>query len=247
MRTTSPVDSKTAHPRVLTSSRTPFARRVTGLDVAMLSFYLALAVCEAVLGWLHAGWPSAIALDTAELVTMLGFCLVPAWLPIMSRLLVVGATAGMLELFTDVSGERVVHSLIYPSAEPTIWASPAYMPVAWTCVIAELAYFSWRLPALFPSLSRAAVVALSALFGAVTVPFYEEMAYHAGWWRYASAPHIGHTPLYVVLFEGMIASALPIVTVGITRHGFKRAMLMGGVIGVWMPVAALCAWLVIGR
>lgn len=221
--------------------------RLTGLDVAMLVFYLLLALCEATLGILHAGWPSAIALDAAELTALLAFCLVPGWRPILSRLLVLGATAGVLELFTDAAGERVVHSLVYPSGEPLLWTSPIYMPVAWACVLAELGYFAWRIPSAFPALPWRAVILLGGLFGAVTVPFYEEMAYHAGWWRYATAPRIGHTPLYVLLFEGLIAAILPVATRGLTRRGFKHAMLVGVVVGVWMPIAALCSWLLIGQ
>ncbi|HEX6817520.1 MAG TPA: hypothetical protein VF120_04035 [Ktedonobacterales bacterium] len=222
-------------------------RSLTGLDVAMIAFYVLLAVCEAILGALHAGWPSAIALDAAELVALLAFCLVPAWRPIIGRLLILGLTAGILELFTDAAGERVVHSLIYPSGEPMLWTSPIYMPVAWTCVLTELGYFAWRIPQAFPSLPWRTLVALGALFGAITVPFYEEMAYHAGWWRYAVAPRIGHTPLYVLLFEGLVGALLPLAVRDLTRRGFKHALLLGGAVGVWMPCAALCSWLLIGR
>lgn len=220
---------------------------LSGLDVAMLAFYMSLALCEGALGVLHAGWPSAIALDSAELLTLLAFCLEPSWRPVVGRLLVLGATAGILELFTDLSGERVVHSLVYPAHEPTLLASPIYMPVAWTCVLVELAYLAWRLPIVFPSLSRWAVALLCALVGAITVPYYEEMAYFARWWKYADAPHIGHTPWYVVLFEGLTAALLPWATSRLTRRGFRHAILMGGAIGVWMPIAALCSWLLIGR
>lgn len=223
------------------------AARLTGLDLAMLAFYLLLALCEAALGILHAGWPSAIALDAAELAALLAFCLNPAWRPIIGRLLILGATAGVLELFTDAAGERVAHSLVYPTSEPMLWTSPIYMPIAWACVLAELGYFAWRLQPAFPSLSWRTVVALSALFGAVTVPFYEEMAYQARWWQYAAAARIGHTPLYVLLFEGMVAAILPLATRQLMRRGFKRAVLMGGVVGVWMPIAAFCSWLLIGR
>ena len=212
----------------------------------MLTFYVALALSEAILGALHAGWPSAIALDAAELAALLALCLVPAWRPLIGRLLALGLTAGVLELFTDAAGERVVHSLIYPAGEPMLWTSPIYMPVAWACVLAELGYFAWRVSAAFPALPWPMLAALSALFGAVTVPFYEEMAYHAGWWRYAAAPHVGHTPLYVLLFEGMVAAILPWATKDLTRRGVKHAALLGVVVGVWMPVVALCSWLLIG-
>lgn len=239
-----------ATPRELATPSEPrrgFAARLTGLDRAMLAFYVALALCEAAMALLRAGWPSAVALDTASLIALLAFCRVRAWRRILSRLLVLGMTAGVFELFTDASGERVVHSLLYPTHEPTIWASPIYMPIAWTIVLAELGYLAWRAPSLFPALSTRGVVTLCALVGAVTVPFYEEMAYYAGWWRYAGAPHLGHTPLYVTAFEGLVAAILPIVTARLARRGFQHAAVMGVVVGVWMPIAALFAWLLLGR
>ena len=50
------------------------------------------------------------------------------------------------------------------------------------------------------------------LVGALTVPFYEEMAYYAGWWRYVPAHSIGQVPIYVVVFEGAVAAILPLIT-----------------------------------
>jgi hypothetical protein len=46
--------------------------------------------------------------------------------PLLGRLMLVGLIAGICELFTDASGQQVVHSLIYPPGEVTIWASPVY-------------------------------------------------------------------------------------------------------------------------
>ncbi|HKV84486.1 MAG TPA: hypothetical protein VJN88_08020 [Ktedonobacterales bacterium] len=227
--------------------RHQLARRLTGLDRAMLVFYVALALCEAAMAILRAGWPSAVALDATSLLVLLGFCVMRSWRRIVSRLLVLGMTAGVFELFTDASGERVVHSLLYPAHEPMIWASPVYMPIAWTIVLTELGYLAWRAPSLFPALSMRGVVALCALVGAVTVPFYEEMAYYAGWWRYAGAPHLGHTPLYVIAFEGLVAAILPFVTARLARRGFQYAVTMGAIVGVWMPVVALISWLLLGR
>jgi hypothetical protein len=242
--TTSP-----ARPELTTHNepRRGFAARLTGLDRAMLAFYVTLALCEAAMAVLRAGWPSAAALDAASLLVLLAFCRVRAWRGILSRLLVLGVIAGVFELFTDASGERVVHSLLYPTNEPTIWASPIYMPIAWTIVLTELGYLAWRAPSLFPALSTRGVVALCAVVGAVTVPYYEEMAYYAGWWRYAGAPHLGHTPLYVIAFEGLVAAILPFVTARLTRFTFQHAVMMGAVVGVWMPFVALVSWLLLGR
>jgi hypothetical protein len=88
---------------------------------------------------------------------------------------------------------------------------------------------------------------VTGLAGAVIVPFYEEMAYSAGWWRYAPAPGLWHTPYYVALFEGLIAAALPVLLNNLQCRSWAAAGLRGIALGAWMPVAALAAWLLIGR
>jgi hypothetical protein len=83
--------------------------------------------------------------------------------------------------------------------------------------------------------------------GAINVPFYEEAAYHAGWWRYApTILHLGHTPAYVLLFEGLVAAALPLLTLGLLKLRWRSVALRGAMLGLWMPCAALLAWLLLG-
>ena len=55
------------------------------------------------------------------------------------------------------------------------------------------------------------------LVGAMTVPFYEQMAYYAGWWRYVPALRVGHVPIYVVVFEGAVAALFPCITPRLRR------------------------------
>jgi hypothetical protein len=79
------------------------------------------------------------------------------------------------------------------------------------------------------------------------VPFYEEAAYHAGWWRYApTVLHLGHTPAYVLLFEGLVAAALPLLTLSLLRLRWPMIAVRGALLGLWMPCAALLAWLLLG-
>ena len=70
--------------------------------------------------------------------------------------------------------------------------SPAWMPVAWACVIVELGYPAVRLFGLLrrrlDPLRAAAIASLIVGLGAgITVGFYEYFAYRAGWWKYAPA------------------------------------------------------------
>jgi hypothetical protein len=110
-----------------------------------------------------------------------------------------------------------------------------------------IGYLAWRLTTLAPHLPLWLAMALTGLWAALNIPFYEEMAWHAGWWSYAPAPGLGHTPYYVMLFEGLIGVALPLLLAGIERQRAWITLLRGLVLGVWIPCAALVAWLLIGR
>jgi len=164
--------------------------------------------------------------------------------PLVGRLLLVGFIAGICELFTDASGQNFAHSLIYPIHAPTLWTSPLYMPLSWMVILTHLGYIAWRLRAL---LGVRKATLLSGLLGVIQIPLYEEMAYYGYWWRYQPTHlMLGHTPLYVLLFEGLIVAALPLLYDRIERRAWSQVALLGVVIGVWMPFAALFSWLLLG-
>lgn len=221
------------------------ARRLTALDAAMLATFALLVAGHIVSAIGRLGWISAAVTVGLTALALLALALRRAWRPLIVRLLAFGLIAGVCELFTDFSGEVVAHSLHYPPAEPMLWASPAYMPVSWMVVLAQIGYLAWRLAALAPP--RWLAMALTGLWGALNIPFYEEMAYHAGWWSYAHAPGLGHTPYYVMLFEGLIAAALPPLLADLQRHSPRAIALRGLLLGAWIPCAALASWLLIGR
>ncbi len=165
--------------------------------------------------------------------------------PLLSRLLFAGLIAGLCELFTDASGEYIVHSLIYPTGEPTLWTSPLYMPFSWMVILTHLGYVSWRLRALL-GWRKAAL--LSGIFGAIQIPLYEEMAYYGKWWHYLPTHlMLGHTPIYVLLFEGLVVASLPLLYDRIECRSWPQVAFIGLVLGAWMPVAALLSWLLLGR
>ncbi len=164
--------------------------------------------------------------------------------PLVGRLLLAGIIAGICELFTDASGQSVAHSLIYSASEPMLWASPLYMPLSWMVILTHLGYVSWRLRALL-GWRKAALIA--GLLGAIQIPVYEELAYYGGWWQYKPTHlMLGHTPLYVLLFEGLIVAALPLLYDSIERRAWFHVALIGLVVGAWMPFAALFSWLLLG-
>ncbi len=222
----------------------PGQRRLTSLDVALLIAQILLIACHVLAAWLALGWVTAAAIDVVFGTYLLALCLKRTWRPVLGRLLAAGLVAGICELGTDAAGESVVHSLTYPPGAPTVWASPLYMPASWMLVLTLLGYLGWRLRGL--GLGWRAVL-VTGLVGGLVVPFYEQMAYAARWWRYATAPGVGHTPYYVMLFEAMVAAALPVLLARVEARPWPQAALRGLALGAWMPVAALAAWLAVGR
>jgi hypothetical protein len=222
----------------------PAAARFTRLDAAMLAS-LALGIALNIASALaQRGWITAALTDAIVGGFLLALAARREWRPLLLRLFLFGAVAGIVELATDAAGERFAHSLIYPPGAPTLWASPVYMPLAWAIVLTQLGYLGWRLRDL---VRLSAALALCGLWAGANIPFYEEMAYHARWWRYAPAPALGHTPLYVILFEALIGASLPLLLATLERRSWRAVALLGLAEGVWMPVAALVAWLLIGR
>jgi hypothetical protein len=220
------------------------ARKITRFDFAMVIVILldfVLTYIDSVTKLWYVG--------TIDLfLTALLFILLISWRivrPLLGRLILIGLVAGICELFTDASGQHVVHSLIYPAGELTIWTSPLYMPLSWLVTLTYLGYMSWRLRAL---LGWPIAVLLCGLLGAIDIPFFEEVSYYGGWWRYVPT-HLmfGHTPAYVALFEGLIVAALPLLFDRLERRSWIETGVLGVVIGIWMAISALTAWLLLGR
>jgi hypothetical protein len=226
-------------------------RRVTqgwtlrGLDAAMLGGVALLAGLNVASALIRAGWVTAALTDVVASGYLLGVAARSAWRPVVGRLLVFGAVAGVLELATDAAGVGFAHTLAYPGGSPFVWASPAYMPLSWMVVFTTVGYLGWRLRA--AGMRPVTAMVATALWAGVNIPIYEEMAYHAGWWHYAPAAGWGHTPFYVMLFEGLIGASLPVVLGGLEHRRWWTTAVLGVVEGAWMPAAALAAWVALGR
>ena len=227
-----------------TTSQPLAPRRFTPLDGAMLATLALMIALHVVAAVGQLGWGSAAATVGLTTLALLSLALRRAWRPLLLRLLAFGLVAGVCELFTDYAGQTVAHSLSYPPGEPMLWASPLYMPFSWMVVLTQLGYLAWRLGSLAP---RGLAMALTGLWAALNIPFYEEMAYHARWWSYAPAPGLGHTPAYVMLFEGLVGLILPPLLDHIERRSLNAALIRGLALGLWIPWAALAAWWLIGR
>jgi hypothetical protein len=119
------------------------------------------------------------------------------------------------------------------------------MPLTWMVTLTYLGYVCWRLRGL---LGWRMATLLCGLVGAFVIPIYEEMAFYGGWWRYAPVHlMVGHTPVYVILFEGLVVAALPLLYYRIERRSWLEVIAVGVVVGAWIAFAALIAWLVLGH
>lgn len=150
---------------------------------------------------------------------------------VLARLLLFGLGLGATELAADALCVRYTGTLDYSVAHsPLLGLSPFWMPTAWLVVAAQIGYLGRRMMA---RLGTAAGMVMTALLGAVNIPFYEEMAYHAHWWRYAHCRMLGHTPLYIIVAELLIGLTLgPLAAwamrAGATWRDAAAAGLIGG-------------------
>ncbi len=142
---------------------------LTPLDLAFAGLLALMVACHLVAARLAAGPITAVLTDALAGIYLLALTLRPAWRPLVSRLLLLGLVAGILELFTDAAGESVAHSLVYPAGGPMLWASPLYMPFSWMIVLTLLGYLGWRLRGLLPLWLG---IAITGLWGALNIPFY---------------------------------------------------------------------------
>ena len=148
----------------------------------------------------------------------------------LARLLVFGLGLGLVELAADALCVRFTQTLDYSVAHsPLLGLSPFWMPTAWMIVAAQIGYLGRRLIAWLGTVRG---MVLTALLGAVNIPFYEEMAFHAHWWRYRNCRVIGHTPLYIIVAELVIGLTLgPLAVRSMHENATWRQAALAGLIG----------------
>ena len=98
---------------------------------------------------------------------------------IFGRIILFAITAGFAELFADAYLVNVTDTLVYPSPEPTLWESPAYMPFSWAVVLIQIGYIAWLLQGKLGVWKDGLMM---VAFSALLIPLYENFAIHEGWW-----------------------------------------------------------------
>ncbi len=160
------------------------------------------------------------------------------------HLMLFGFAVGLAELPADawlVQATGTLDDSI--GGGPTIWRSPAWMPLAWQMVAVQFGYLGMRLY----EWRKGWGLLLAGAIGAVNIPFYEEMALRTQWWRYANCRMLLHTPYYIVVGEFLIVVAFGYLA-GWTRSGRWWQSLTVGVLAglVIFPCYALGYWVIEG-
>lgn len=202
-----------------------------------------LSVCGSALSALRPGLAgkTAVALNLANL-GLLGVYLLWKKDRPLARLLLFGFVFGAVELLADALCVRMTRTLDYSPARSTmLLESPWWMPSAWAVVALQTGFLgAW-------ALSRWGTVRglmLSLLLGAIHIPVYEELAYHAHWWRYENCRKLGHTPLYIILAEGLIVAGIaPLARLVLLKSSnVKAAVILGALAGLWTTLAGMLGY-----
>lgn len=194
---------------------------------------LALAA-DLVASHFSAGWPAA-ALITTVINLLILFYIFKHKDTLLAKLFVFGLLVGFGELPTDHLAVAIQKTLVYPSDEPFIWSSPAYMPFSWTIVMTQFGYLAWWMTQQW-GLSVATL--LTGILGAVNLPTYEFLAKQAGFWYYQNAKMVFYdsTPVYVIVGEFLLTLSIPFIVSQVQRSG-----LIG--IAAWSGVQSLLIYL----
>lgn len=154
-----------------------------------------------------------------------------------------GLAAGAAELAADAWLVNITGTLVYP-AGPRLWASPAYMPIAWFGMMSAASALTI---ALSRRLSLATAGILTALVLGVYIPIYEAIAAAAGWWRYQGTPMLaGVVPHYIILGEVLLALPFVWLTARLVRASVVGALALGIAEGLWIGASYYLAFQVVG-
>ena len=188
-------------------------------------------------------WRTGAALNVVDNCLLVGFVLVKRD-ALLGRFLLFGLVVGLLELPADAWLVDYTRTLDYSiGGGPMIWRSPVWMPLAWEVVAVQFGYIGLRLWERFgkPGLLMIAV------FGAINIPFYEEMARRIHWWQYSRCRMISFTPWYIILGEFGIALALALLARTLRRGSWRTAIIAGVAGGISIFACYAFAFLITDR
>lgn len=160
------------------------------------------------------------------------------------RLMLFGLIIGLAALATDAWMVDATGTLDYSiGGGPMLWYSPIWMPLAWQIVAVQFGYIGLRL---YEAMGIQGLF-ITGLFGAINIPFYEEMALHDHWWRYEHCRMLFHTPWYVIAGEFLITMALGRLATCVRQRSIGRVFTAGVLGGIVILSSFAISYLLIDR
>lgn len=208
--------------------------------VVLLSVIVSVGFSFACSHWANSDGRSAIALNLLNL-TLFVLYTIKTHQKALACLLFSAAIFGLVELLADFLCVRSTRTLDYSVARsPLLWESPWWMPLSWAIVALQVGVLGNRAIERF-GLARGAL--LTGLLGALLIPFYEEMAWGAHWWRYQNCGMLGHTPVYIIVAEFVIGAGLALWGhFALRTESYRRAALLGALAGLVTVFGGLLGW-----
>lgn len=208
--------------------------------IVLLSVIVSVGFSFACSHWANSDGRSAIVLNLLNLALFVLYT-IKARQKALACLLFSAAVFGLVELLADFLCVRSTRTLDYSVARsPLLWESPWWMPLSWAIVALQVGVLGNRATERF-GLVRGAL--LTGLLGALLIPFYEEMAWGAHWWRYQNCWMLGHTPVYIIVAEFVIGAGLALWGHFTLRtESYRRAALLGALAGLVTVLGGLVGW-----
>ena len=219
-----------------TAAATDGARRRVVLASVLLTVGFA-ATCSR---WPGAAGRSAAALDLVN-VGLFGLYLRWSGDRVFRGVLWAAGAFGLVEIGADYLCVRCTGTLDYSVARSAmLLASPWWMPCSWAVVAVQMSIPGAAAMARYGA-ARGAL--LAGVLGALLIPFYEEMAWGAHWWRYRNCLQIGHTPVYIVVAEAVIGVVLAFLGhFALRARSVREAVLLGSGAGLLTILGGMIGW-----
>src|ERR1041385_4007630 len=188
-------------------------------------------------------WRTGAALNVVDNCLLVGFTVVRRD-ALLARFLLFGVVVGLTELAAGAWLVDYTRTLDYSiGGGPMIWRSPLWMPLAWEVVAVQFGYIGLRLWECFGKIG----LLMIGVFGAVNIPFYEEMARRIHWWKYNGCGMISCTPWYIIMGECGIALMFAVLARTLRRNSWRIAIVAGVAGGASIFVCYAMAFFLINR
>ena len=209
--------------------------RVVGLSV-VFSVCFALACSR----WTGSDGRTAAALDGLNVLLFAAYARKSGDRAVRGVLWAAGAF-GVVEMAADYLCVHCTGTLDYTVAgSAMLLASPWWMSCSWAVVAVQMSIPGAAAVRRFGPVRG---VLLTGLLGSLVIPFYEEMAWGAHWWRYQNCLRIGHTPVYIVLAEAVIGVGLAFMgTHALRARSVRGALVLGAAAGLVTIFGGMIGW-----